>query len=467
MTTLCFLWHMHQPFYKDLWSGQYKLPWTRLHALKDYAGMVEILAEFPGVHQTFNLVPSMVAQIDDYAEGTASDPFLDCALAPAEDLSEAQRNFIFKYFFQANAEKIIHRYPRYRELYEKRDPFSTQDMRDLQIFSQIAWFDEDLLARDPELIELIRLMARKQKQALERVLPAYRQFAARGQIEISTTPFYHPILPLLCDSDIGAVPHPGLRLPSRFHYPQDARHQLERAYTYMEEKFGVVPAGLWPSEGSVSDHALALAADCGFQWAASDNGVLGRTLGRDAGVDVTYRPYVWQQGGREMKMLFRDHYLSDLIGFEYARMSPADAAYFDARYADFDKRLAEAQKRWDALMAPYKGLKVVTYHRSWPNFCERFGLDVMGYVEPRPGIPPSPGHTLDLIGEMKRQNVKILMVEPYFDLKTPQSISRETGAKVLVLLPSVGGEKEITDYVKLFDYDVNLLVAAIKETGAR
>jgi len=337
MTTLCFLWHMHQPFYKDLWSGQYKLPWTRLHALKDYAGMVEILAEFPGVHQTFNLVPSMVAQIDDYAEGTASDPFLDCALAPAEDLSEAQRNFIFKYFFQANAEKIIHRYPRYRELYEKRDPFSTQDMRDLQIFSQIAWFDEDLLARDAELIELIRkgrdfsredqaLMARKQKQALERVLPAYRQFAARGQIEISTTPFYHPILPLLCDSDIGAVPHPGLRLPSRFHYPQDARHQLERAYTYMEEKFGVVPAGLWPSEGSVSDHALALAADCGFQWAASDNGVLGRTLGRDAGVDVTYRPYVWQQGGREMKMLFRDHYLSDLIGFEYARMSPADAA---------------------------------------------------------------------------------------------------------------------------------------------
>jgi ABC-type Zn uptake system ZnuABC Zn-binding protein ZnuA len=146
---------------------------------------------------------------------------------------------------------------------------------------------------------------------------------------------------------------------------------------------------------------------------------------------------------------------------------PADASYFAARYADFDKRLAEAEKRWDALMAPYKGLKIVTYHRSWPNFADRFGLDVIGYVEPRPGIPPSPGHTIDLIVEMKRQNVKILFVEPYFDLKTPNSIGRETGAKVLVMPPSVGGVKEITDYFKLFDYDLGLLIAAIKETGAR
>jgi ABC-type Zn uptake system ZnuABC Zn-binding protein ZnuA len=147
-------------------------------------------------------------------------------------------------------------------------------------------------------------------------------------------------------------------------------------------------------------------------------------------------------------------------------MSPADAAYFQQRLADFDKRLAEAEKRWDATMAPYKGLKVVTYHRSWSNFCERFGLDVVGYVEPRPGIPPSPAHTLRLIQEMKQQAVKLLIVEPYFDLKTPNSVGRETGAKVLVLPPSVGGEKEITDYIKLFDYDLDLLVSAIRETGA-
>jgi zinc/manganese transport system substrate-binding protein len=155
------------------------------------------------------------------------------------------------------------------------------------------------------------------------------------------------------------------------------------------------------------------------------------------------------------------------IADKLSRMAPADASYFASRDADLDKRLAEAEKRWDAMMAPYKGLKVVTYHRSWPNFVDRFGLDVIGYVEPRPGIPPSPGHTLDLIAEMKRQNVKILLVEPYFDLKTPNSIGRETGARVLVMPPSVGGEKEITDYFKLFDYDLDLLVKAIKETGAK
>jgi ABC-type Zn uptake system ZnuABC Zn-binding protein ZnuA len=148
-------------------------------------------------------------------------------------------------------------------------------------------------------------------------------------------------------------------------------------------------------------------------------------------------------------------------------MDRADSAYFAQRYADFDKRLSEAVKRWDAAMAPYKGTKIVTYHRSWPNFAERFGLDVIGYVEPRPGIPPSPSHTLDLINEMKRQNVKLIFVEPYFDLKTPQSIGRETGAEVLMLPPSVGGVKEVTDYIGLFDYDVNAVVAAIKRTGAK
>jgi ABC-type Zn uptake system ZnuABC Zn-binding protein ZnuA len=171
-------------------------------------------------------------------------------------------------------------------------------------------------------------------------------------------------------------------------------------------------------------------------------------------------PHYWLDPGN-------GRHVARAIVDKLSRMAPADAAYFTSRFADFDKRLAEAEKRWDALMAPYKGLKVVTYHRSWANFTDRFGLDVIGYVEPRPGIPPSPGHTIDLIAEMKRQNVKILIVEPYFDLKTPQSIGRETGARVLVMLPSVGGEKEVTDYIKLFDYDLGLLVAAIRETGAK
>jgi zinc/manganese transport system substrate-binding protein len=171
-------------------------------------------------------------------------------------------------------------------------------------------------------------------------------------------------------------------------------------------------------------------------------------------------PHYWLDPGNGRR-------IAQAIQAKLAQLSPADASYFASRYADFDKRLAEAEKRWDAQMAPYKGLKVVTYHRSWPNLCDRFGLDVIGYVEPRPGIPPSPSHTIDLIREMKAKNVKILLVEPYFDLKTPNSIARETGAKVVVLPPSVGGEKEITDYIKLFDAILSRVVAAIRETGAR
>jgi len=148
------------------------------------------------------------------------------------------------------------------------------------------------------------------------------------------------------------------------------------------------------------------------------------------------------------------------------QLRPADRTYFEQRGADFDRRLTEAEKRWDAMMAPYKGLKAVTYHRSLPNLADRFGLNVIGYVEPRPGIPPTPSHTLDLINEMKRQNVKLVLIEPYFDLKTPNAIGRETGAKVLVMPPSVGGVKEVTDYFKLFDYDINLLVTALKSVGS-
>jgi ABC-type Zn uptake system ZnuABC Zn-binding protein ZnuA len=171
-------------------------------------------------------------------------------------------------------------------------------------------------------------------------------------------------------------------------------------------------------------------------------------------------PHYWLDpgNGRKIAAAIRD---------KFSELSPADKAYFAQRYSDFDKRLADAEKKWDATMAPYKGTKIVTYHRSWPNFVERFGLDVIGYVEPKPGIPPSPSHTLELIDEMKRQNVKVILVEPYFDLKTPQSIANQVGGKVLVLAPSVGGTKEATDYITLFDYDVNTLATALKATTGK
>src|SRR5262245_14404444 len=150
----------------------------------------------------------------------------------------------------------------------------------------------------------------------------------------------------------------------------------------------------------------------------------------------------------------------------FVRFRPNDRPYFEQRLNDFVSRLNDAEKRWVALMAPYKGTKVVTYHRSYSNFAERFGLNIVGYVEPKPGIPPTPQHTLDLINDMKRANVKIVLVEPYFDLKTPNSIGRETGAEVLVMPPSVGGVKDVPDYFKLFDYDLGLLTNAIKKTAA-
>ena len=159
--------------------------------------------------------------------------------------------------------------------------------------------------------------------------------------------------------------------------------------------------------------------------------------------------------------------IAQAIQQKLASLSGADAAYFSQRYADFDRRLGEAEKRWQGTIAPYQGLKIVTYHRSWSNFAEAFGLQVIGYVEPKPGIPASPAHTLALIAEMKRQNIKIILVEPYFDLKTPNSIARDTGAQVLVMPPSVGGVKEVTNYFQLFDYGLNLLVSAIKQAGSR
>jgi ABC-type Zn uptake system ZnuABC Zn-binding protein ZnuA len=154
------------------------------------------------------------------------------------------------------------------------------------------------------------------------------------------------------------------------------------------------------------------------------------------------------------------------IADKLSQMRPNDRAFFDQHASDFSARVDAAEKRWLAMMAPYKGTKIVTYHRSFPNFAERFGLDVIGYVEPRPGIPPTPQHTLDLMAEMKRQNVKLVLLEPYFDLKTPNAIGRDTGAQVLVMPPSVGGVKEASDYLKLFDYDINLLLDALKKAGA-
>ena len=352
---LVILWHMHQPQYRDPSTGRYVLPWTRLHALKDYWGMVKILGEFPGVHATFNFVPSLAAQIEEYAAGQFQEPWFEIAFAHAGSLDADQKREALLRAFQLN-DNFLQRWPRFQELRSQVlsagseacvAHFALQDWRDLQVLSQLAWMDEEYLAKDPVVAELARrgsgfteddkdALRAKQLELLAAVLPEYRLASERGQIEISTTPFYHPILPLLCDTDIARVSNPHTPLPQpAFRYPEDAREQLVRARHYHERIFGKPPAGLWPSEGSVSDQALEIAADLGFQWFATDEGVLGRTRNigfwRDAsgypenGADL-YSPWRLDRNEHSMAGFFRDHYLSDLVGFVYSRMSPDAAA---------------------------------------------------------------------------------------------------------------------------------------------
>ncbi|MBS1841380.1 MAG: glycoside hydrolase [Acidobacteria bacterium] len=353
---LVLLWHMHQPQYRDPETGRYVLPWTRLHALKDYWGMVKILEEFPGFHATFNVVPSLGLQLEEYASGKFNEPWFDLAFKNSEQLTREDKTEIISRAFQVNHERLLSRWPRFLELYEWSRPaggaqalvtFTPRDWRDLQLLSQLAWMDEEWIAKDAEIN---RLSARgknfseadkaalkaKQLEFLKLVLPIYKEAAARGQIELSTTPFYHPILPLVCDSDIARVANPATLLPRRaYKHPEDAREQLRRAREYHERVFGVPPAGLWPSEGSVSDQTLTIAAEEGFQWFGTDEGVLGRTLnigffrdssGLPANSERLYKPWKIHTGGQAITGFFRDHHISDLIGFVYSRMDGKAAA---------------------------------------------------------------------------------------------------------------------------------------------
>jgi alpha-amylase/alpha-mannosidase (GH57 family) len=347
---------MHQPFYKDLAGGAYAMPWVRLHALKDYYGMVAILREFPNVHATFNLVPSLLLQLEDYASGQAREEPYDLAFRPADSLNLSERAALLQYSFQINFENMLSRYPRFQELYDKMHGagsaaaarmMSEQDFIDLQVLSQLAWFDEIYLADDEFIHGLVvkgRGYAEEDKAELRNkeielckvTLEEYRKAAELGQIEISTSPLYHPILPLLCDNNVASESHPGVRLPRRrFQHPEDARQQLREAVAVQERLLGFRPAGLWPSEGSVSNEVLLIAAEEGFRWAATDEGVLARSLrtGFHRHSDGTladglelYRPHQLAAGGNEISLFFRDHQLSDLVGFVYSHMDPYDAA---------------------------------------------------------------------------------------------------------------------------------------------
>src|SRR5437867_4888365 len=353
---LVVLWHMHQPQYRDPESGRYVLPWTRLHALKDYWGMVDVLREFPNFHATFNVVPSLGMQLEEYASCSFKEPWFSLAFKNTDELTREDKAEIIARAFQVNHERLMSRWPRFVELFEWSRPaggaqalvsFTPRDWRDLQLLSQLAWMEESWFEKDDVVSRLATKgkdyteqeksgLRKKQLEFLGLVLPAYGNAAQSGQIELSTTPFYHPILPLICDSDIARVANPGTPLPRRaYRRPEDAREQLRLAGGYHERVFAWKPAGLWPSEGSVSDQALTIAAEEGFQWFGTDEGVLGRTLnvgffrdgnGIPANADRLYKPWQVQVAPNGITGLFRDHHLSDLVGFVYSRMDAKAAA---------------------------------------------------------------------------------------------------------------------------------------------
>jgi len=370
MTRVAILWHMHQPFYQDLLTREHVLPWVRLHALKDYWGMVALLRDFPDVKVTFNLVPSLLVQLETFAREEARDRHLELGLKPASQLTDEERAYCVEQFFHAHRPRMIDPYPRYRELFERRgnaglsaraqaSEFSVDDLRDLQVWHKLAWIDpwyHEQDARIRALVDKGRAFSEDDKAALRAVelellraaIPEYAAAAARGQVELSTSPFYHPILPLLCDTDVYLQAHPQARTPrQRFRYPEDAAEQLARAIALHTRLFGARPQGLWPSEGSVSDAMVPLVAEAGFRWMATDEEILARSLGivfgrsGDGHVDQPERLYVPYAVGA-VACGFRDHALSDLIGFTYASWSAAAAA------DDFVYRLVTAGRRYGA-----------------------------------------------------------------------------------------------------------------------
>ena len=353
---LAIVWHQHQPVYfQDPETGVFARPWVRLHAAKDYVDMAAILRDYPDVKATFNLTPSLLRQLEAIGAG-ATDLAWEHTLVPAEELTDEQKQFILDRFFDTNR-RIVARFPRYQELLDLRDnsddplsAYSADDFRDLQLLFNLAWTDPDWLAEEPlaALVEKGEGFSEEDKvivldehlRLVNEVIPLHRELQDAGQIEITTTPFAHPILPLLVNSDLALNALPDATLPSpAFTWGQDAVAQVELGVAFYTERFGQAPRGMWPSEGSVAEEMIGMVATSGIQWMASDEGVLAQSLNIDSftrdgnevviEADRLYRPYnVQGRNSGPVAMLFRDRIISDKVGFTYSGL-PGEAAADD------------------------------------------------------------------------------------------------------------------------------------------
>lgn len=356
--TVAFFWHQHQPYYPDDVSGETRMPWVRLHGTKDYYGMAMHIKEVPEFRCTINLVPSLLIQLQAYTDHGRSDRHLDLSRMPTDGLSEADACEILDNFFMANVDSMVRPFARYHELYLRRgfgiDPvenavprFSPKDIRDLQIWSNLTWIHELAFEDDAEL-RAFREKGRgwtekeknwlldKQLEILKRVIPLHRELMDSGQVELTTTPFYHPILPLLWNKRSARDAMPGCDLPKNLDsYAEDAKRHLKRGVEYHTKTFGKAPNGLWPSEGSVSQDIIPAIAEHGIEWIATDEEILAEStngwISRDGQghlrhPEMLYRPWFVENGADKLQIIFRDHALSDLIGFHYQRSEPKQAA---------------------------------------------------------------------------------------------------------------------------------------------
>lgn len=355
------IWHQHQPLYYKDENGVYTRPWVRVHATKDYYDMASTLEKYPNVHATFNLTPVLIRQLDDFAAG-AKDIYWVLAEKPVGDLTTEEKTFILTRFFDANWDNIIRVHPGYKALLDKRGgtsdeaiakaltSFTEQDFRDLQIWFNLAWIDPDFLAEAPlkSLVEKDHGYSESDKDILfaeisriiADVIPIHRKLQDSGQAEIITTPYAHPIMPLLYDTNIALTGNPEAAMPSeRFSYPNDIIAQLNRSVDIYDQHFGRAPSGLWPSEGAVSEEVIPLISKAGYKWIATGEPVLAASLGigsftRDAKetvqeADLLYRPYYVQgSSGEPVTIFFRDWTISDKVGFTYSGM-PGDVAAQD------------------------------------------------------------------------------------------------------------------------------------------
>lgn len=353
------IWHQHQPFYStDTESGLVEAPWVRFHAAKDYVDMVTILEKYPDIHVTFNLTPSLLDQIDAFNTGQR-DVVWEITLVPAADLTDGQKTYILQRFFDVN-NKIIQKFPRYVELQQLRggesqseidaalSTWRMQDFLDLQVLFNLAWTDPDYLITEPlsGLVAKGSGFSEEDKSTvlqvhadlLSQVIPIHRQYQDSGQIEITFTPYAHPILPLLIDTNLASLAVPDIKLPSvRFTHGDDAIQHLEKGMALYQEKFGRPPRGMWPAEGSVAQYMVGMTARAGVEWMVTDEGILSHSLDIDFtrltdGVPLNatslYRPYTVEGSGETVAIFFRDSELSNKISFDYSQI-PAEEAVED------------------------------------------------------------------------------------------------------------------------------------------